>query len=422
MTRLPGSVTPSTIHSVARTFVKNKFDYSDHKLTTTPTTHQVAAAFQVRPRDTYLLSGQTSVNGRDYAALINRTCQRFLGSSDDEPHAKHFKREGKLKGLSAEEFAMFAENYVCAVEDLWSEMKRTDSSIPLGHDGYQKLWGLARPTLQKDFILLDEAQDTSDVVLQVLRQQTAQVVYVGDEYQQIYEFRGAVSAMSKVTCQSASLTMSFRFGSGIASAANLVLSKLGCTKSLVGNPEVISKVGENDSQAVLCRGNIGVIDRVMTESLKGRPVHVVGGTKALVALLLEVGALRRGIPSAHPDFFGYADWNDVVEHCEDGDCGYLKILVRLVDRFGEEAILRVLKKTCMQERDAHVTVSTAHKAKGREWERVEVSSDFDRAYIHSEDDLRVDDSEIRLFYVAMTRAKTHVSLPHSACKYFGIAR
>nr|WP_249816408.1 UvrD-helicase domain-containing protein [Bradyrhizobium sp. 180] len=55
-----------------------------------------------------------------------------------------------------------------------------------------KLWALSNPAIAADFILLDEAQDTNPVVLDVLRKQPAQMVYVGDKYQQIYEWRGAV--------------------------------------------------------------------------------------------------------------------------------------------------------------------------------------------------------------------------------------
>ncbi|MDH2406059.1 UvrD-helicase domain-containing protein [Bradyrhizobium sp. SSUT18] len=73
--------------------------------------------------------------------------------------------------------------------------------MPLGHDGYLKLWALSSHAIAADFILLDEAQDTNPVVLDVLRKQPAQMIYVGDKYQQIYEWRGAVNAMEKIETQ-----------------------------------------------------------------------------------------------------------------------------------------------------------------------------------------------------------------------------
>jgi len=337
------------------------------------------------------------------------------------PMPKHFMRDGKLKALTPEEFENFAQTYTPAVQDLWREMQNPNAEIPLGHDGYLKLWGLAKPSIQKDFILLDEAQDTSDLVLDVLSRQEAQIVYVGDEYQQIYEFRGAVSAMKKVSCpKTVSLTKSFRFGQQVADAATLVLAELGCRRRIIGNSTVLSKVGPHQPNAVLCRSNIGVIDRLLGETEQGRTVHVLGGTRALISLLLEVHKLKRGIPSRHPDLFGYVDWNDVLESCESGDCGSLKVLVRLVTRFGEQRIIDRLKTTKQSEADAHVVVSTAHKAKGREWNRVEVASDFDTPYLHSKEDVEPEESEMRLFYVAMTRSKTHLALPPNARTYFAI--
>ncbi|MGY3621811.1 hypothetical protein [Bradyrhizobium sp. USDA 10063] len=43
------------------------------------------------------------------------------------------------------------------------------------------------------------------------------MIYVGDKYRQIYEWRGAVNAMKKIETQGETyLTTSFRFGTAIA--------------------------------------------------------------------------------------------------------------------------------------------------------------------------------------------------------------
>ena len=90
-------------------------------------------------------------------------------------------------------------------------MRREESNYCLGHDGYLKLWSLASPELPYNFILLDEAQDTNDAVLSVLQKERNRVVYIGDRYQQIYSWRGAINAMSKVgDAHFTTLTQSFR--------------------------------------------------------------------------------------------------------------------------------------------------------------------------------------------------------------------
>jgi superfamily I DNA/RNA helicase len=112
------------------------------------------------------------------------------------------------------------------------------------------------PVIAADYILLDEAQDTNPVVLDVLRKQPAQMIYVGDKYQQIYEWRGAVNAMERIkTDADTYLTMSFRFGPVIAQAASTLLAKLNETLPLKGNPAVNSRIGPVTPRAILARTN-----------------------------------------------------------------------------------------------------------------------------------------------------------------------
>ncbi|MFX8098481.1 UvrD-helicase domain-containing protein, partial [Acinetobacter baumannii] len=92
------------------------------------------------------------------------------------------------------------------------ESQNPQSPGAISHDVYVKLWQLSRPTIPADYILFDESQDANGLMLSVLRRQSAQVIYVGDPYQQIYEWRGAVNAMDHIKAQKRALTLSFRFG------------------------------------------------------------------------------------------------------------------------------------------------------------------------------------------------------------------
>jgi|GEM_PF-4337156 len=82
----------------------------------------------------------------------------------------------------------------------------------------------------------------------------------------------------------------------------------------------------------------------------------------------------------------------------------LKAMVGLIDRHGPDAILAAVGRLSSEER-ARVVVSTAHKAKGREWPTVRIAPDF-TAPKPGRDGRRgaprVD--EARLVYVAVTRA------------------
>lgn len=112
-------------------------------------------------------------------------------------------------------------------------MSLADDPLPLGHDGYLKVWALSQPRLPVDDILLEEAQDTNPVVLDVLTDQDAQMIYVGDKDQQIYEWRGAINAMDEAGDPLGLSTTSFRFAGEIAEAANRLLQMLDATEGLV---------------------------------------------------------------------------------------------------------------------------------------------------------------------------------------------
>jgi hypothetical protein len=275
----------------------------------------------------------------------------------------------------------------------------------LGHDGYLKSWALGRPVLPFEYILLDEAQDTNEVVLGVLGQQSAQIVYVGDKHQQIYEWRGAVNAMEKIGgCEEAFLTQSFRFGPNIAMAATDVLRTLGEPRCIRGNPKRNSRVVHTGkTRTVLARTNSAVMSEVLVAIAAGRTPHIVGGSNELEEMIEDVFELKAGKPGKRPEFFGFKNWQEVVAFSETQEGENIKMFVNLVTRHGERALYKAVKSTTDTEEEADLVLSTAHKAKGREWDSVRLSSDF--AIATSGPDGTIPESEVRLFYVAMTRAK-----------------
>ena len=70
---------------------------------------------------------------------------------------------------------------------------------PALHDFYLKMFQFTKVYLPYDVILVDEAQDTSGVMLSIIkRQEHARRIFVGDSYQQIYAFRHAVNSLDRV--------------------------------------------------------------------------------------------------------------------------------------------------------------------------------------------------------------------------------
>jgi ATP-dependent exoDNAse (exonuclease V) beta subunit len=78
------------------------------------------------------------------------------------------------------------------------------------------------------------------------------------------------------------------------------------------------------------------------------------------------------------------------------------MLIRLVESIGAEAMHRTLG-LAVDEKVADVVITTAHKAKGREWDGVSLAGDFK----HPDD---MDSDELRLLYVSVTRARKHLDI------------
>ena len=101
--------------------------------------------------------------------------------------------------------------------------KMDKGEIEITHDFYLKKFQLSNPTLFFDYILFDEGQDASAVMLDIFLKQKATKVIVGDTHQQIYGWRFAVNSLEKADFKTYQLSTSFRFSQDIANLAMEVL-------------------------------------------------------------------------------------------------------------------------------------------------------------------------------------------------------
>ena len=392
--------------------------YSAEKMTKSMNALQLVE--QIGLRDVRIGADRV-LKARSFAYLIKETIRRFAYSTAESPNDVSTPRPPSYLAMRDDAWSVlekYVKHYACLV---WNRMCDASDVIPLGHDGYLKLWALSRPTILADFILLDEAQDTN-VVLQVVEDQAARsrLVFVGDRHQQIYEWRGAVNAMEKIkTPDESFLTKSFRFGSVIADAASDVLRHLGEHRSIIGNEHVPSRIGPApDASAVLCRTNASSIAELIVALDQSRKPYFVGGTDDLVRLIQGVQKLKMGEQTDVPELIGFSNWNEVLELVKAGEAEHLKTLVGLLESRSEKQILWALGTT-VSETEADVTISTAHKAKGIEWQSVRLSEDFVKSISGSiEQEKRIPNSEARLFYVALTRARKCVDVDPRALSIF----
>ncbi|MBX3513133.1 MAG: ATP-dependent helicase [Xanthobacteraceae bacterium] len=413
--KFPNTVNCSTLHALALKATPSKYKADRDKAFGKVNAKKLA---EIPKLKRWSIDRKHALEPRSQGYLILDSLRRFMHSADPEPAAHHIPRHGSL--LAAPDAVIKAVNDFAlhGARHVWKRMIDEKDPMPLGHDGYLKLWAQNNPTIASDYILLDEAQDTNPVVLDVLRRQPAQMIYVGDKYQQIYEWRGAVNAMEKIdTDASTFLTMSFRFGSSIAQAASKVLRHLGERRPIKGNPAVTSQIGPVTPRTILARTNASTVTAIIETLDAQKQPHLVGGTAEIMEMLRGVQDLKEGRQSTVPDFFGFENWQEVVEFAKSGEGDHLQTFVNLVETRGERQLMWALNRTVDEEK-CDVVISTAHKAKGREWSTVRLMDDFlrsgsNKAKKSPQVENGHDPAELRLFYVALTRARNAIEVPET---------
>jgi ATP-dependent exoDNAse (exonuclease V) beta subunit len=161
--------------------------------------------------------------------------------------------------------------------------------------------------------LVDEAQDLSPVLAAIVAGQThCQQILVGDPYQGIYRWLGAVDAMAGLDGERCVLSHSFRFGPPIAEVANGLLARLDAELRLTGNPKVSSTVGPvARTAAILTRTNTEAVRQLLFHLAEQRPAALVGGGGEVKAFCRAAIDLQSNGFTAHPDLACFSSWEEV---------------------------------------------------------------------------------------------------------------
>jgi hypothetical protein len=371
--KMPRTVSARTAHSLAFTAVGKPLA---HKLQSKRMPSAKVAAMlgirepvkiQIGQAAKYLAPGWL-------AGHVMRSMANFCNSADPVPTRRHVPY---IEGLDMPDAAgrrTYLNNDLIAMAieptlgKAWADLIAPAGQLRYSHDVYLKLWELSEPVINADFVLFDEAQDASPVMASIVAQQAgrAQRVYVGDSEQAIYAWRGAVDALNQLEAQD------------------------GVERTCL----------TPDPDAFLCRTNARAMRQFLDTLAAGRKPHLVGGGKELASFARAWIELRDKGWTPHPElscFDSIAQVEDYVDADPQGS--ELALLVQLVTDHEPEVLLEALDNQAT-EHNADEVISTAHRAKGREWTSVALADDFP-----DPDERDVSDEEMRLLYVAVTRAQ-----------------
>ena len=399
----PHTVTCNTAHSLAFHTLGNR--YSD-RLNRLRRFSKYELTDWLQTKDFLFTSpvGERKCPAVFMAQLAQQTVKRFCKSADTSLLVEHIPRVPLLFQQTRQELA---EIILPLAQRIWIDLQSTTGTLQFGHDHYLKIWQLTAPQIAGDYILFDEAQDADPVMLAVISQQDAQLIFCGDSYQSIYEWRGAIDALDRALpdANALYLTQSFRFGQRIADEANAILTRLQAPKPIIGAAHWHSTVAPiQHPDVVLCRTNCGVMSNLLAGLAQHQRVAIVGDMQPLITFIKACQQLQRGERTTHPELAPLQHWQDVLDWVatDPDEAGEIASLVRLINQYGTDQLLAALTH-CTTEANATCLISTVHQAKGREWATVKLHSDFS-----ARSDMTPE--ELRLAYVAITRARQTLDL------------
>ncbi|WP_223874349.1 UvrD-helicase domain-containing protein [Salinispora mooreana] len=365
--------------------------------------HQCAALLGIDTE--FVVSRERNIEAPQLARLAMETVAAYCRTADEQLDTRHVPQVNGVDGPAAAALAEHVLPYAIAA---WADLRRLDGRLKFTHDHYLKMWALGRPQLAADFILFDEAQDADPLIASVVQDQQCQLIAVGDENQAIYGWRGAVDALSNWPADlRLRLSRSWRFGPAVADEANKWLTLLNARLRLTGSPTLASRVEPLEHpKAILCRTNAEAMGQAMSAMDDGHRAGLVGGGATIRRLAEAAERLQHGRKTDHPELFAFATWAEVQEYTRNDHAGKdLAVFVRLIDDYGAPEIIHAADRLS-DERYADLVISTAHKAKGREWDTVQIGGDFRQPAANDNGTPgRVPKAEAMLAYVAVTRAQ-----------------
>lgn len=400
--QFPQAVNVATAHSLAYRAVGHR--YADRlpgrgKGNPRIPAKDIAQRLKVTPVHT----GKNLISAVQRVRLAEATINRFCLSDAQQPTRAHLPEHARHLGP----IATVADVILPIADQIWRDITNPRGVLYFTHDHYLKIWQTGNPVIGGDYILFDEAQDANPVIAAVVAAQNrSQKIYVGDRNQQLYAWRGAVDALEHLQGWRLPLTRSFRFGPEIAAEANRWLQLLGSDLKVVGaGPQGrIEAIGDLPD-AILCRGNGTAIEQIIDLQGKGIPVALAPGDRTagndIRSFAFAARDLQAGRGTDHPELSAFRTWTDLCEYADQEENGAdLKRMITIINRVGVGRVLDAIRDLTPKEH-ARVTVSTAHKSKGLEWDRVKVASDF----APPEEGDEADPADLMLAYVTVTRAK-----------------
>jgi superfamily I DNA/RNA helicase len=264
-------------------------------------------------------------------------------------------------------------------------------------------------------VMVDEAQDLSPLNHEMLRRLvTSRLIAVGDPYQSIYAFRGAVTAsMGKLREQFSmterTLSVSFRCPQSVVQRARSRVPHMKwpdwATEGIVADLSDLKIAEIPDDAAIICRNNAPLFSAALRLIRAKRGIRLVGSDigPGLIKTLKKLG----------PESMTRAETFDAIDRYEAAQAAKSRAPGSLADKCsclrvfaeqGETLAAGIAYAEYLFSSTGSIQLLSGHKAKGLEWDTVYHLDPWriPSSYATSEEDI---EQELNIRYVIETRAK-----------------
>lgn len=341
-------------------------------------------------------------------------------------------------------------NYSKYIRDIVEQIGA--KNLPVSFDyllkKFQLLLTIGLATKPYDVIMIDEAQDSNNVTLDIFGKLNAtHKILVGDKHQQIYSFRESANIMEMLDGCELPLTQTFRFPKNIAFIANLLLEryknenlKIVSDKDAINFDEILQD--ETKTIGYISRGNAGLIHSMMELSTNKTPYKTVRNPKEIFITIKDIGYFLNStydsISTQGTFLKSLRNEDELLKYIHDTKDRQLHGFYIIYTRDFVKNIQTVLELEveAMQyfnsDENFRHFLTTAHTSKGLEFDGVIVSDDFvefpcivyEMGYKTYSEFLADKNKnghklldEINLLYVAITRCKQAYTILSGNLKY-----
>ena len=369
----------------------------------------------------------------EYVALIKDLVNFYCNSSLialDLKLLESYKKQGDLSAKILELLNKDEKKALNHLKHILSAMK--NKIIDATHDFYLKMFYLNKKVstnLGYDLILVDEAQDISDVMIGIVEAQECRRIYVGDSFQQIYSFRYAINALNKIELPSYELSKSFRFSDSYAKYLEKNLNSLYEKNSgkllKISGVDSTTNIGEKsidyDKQVcVISRSTFGLIQQIVHFIQDDKKIYFEGGYASYSFMNQTVYSIfylkeKKNDKITIDEIKDFETIQELEQFAKDTkNQDYLNI-IKFINTYGDNIfeINKTIKtKLTTNKEEADLIFTTTHKSKGLEFEQVIMADDFITKKELSNPKNKVSflklQEELNIYYVAATRVKSAI--------------